>query len=89
MEKRSAIMEGLWRDYRFASHFLPFLDLNHRAKIIAATVHAPKNIAISAIAQSNQKLASHRLPLLDFSQAMKHIQNTMQIENNTINAISS
>lgn len=89
MEKQPAIMEGLWRDYRLASQLLPFLDLSHIAKIIAATAHAPQNIAISDIAQSNQKLSSHRLPLLDFSQAMKHIQNTMQIENNTINAISS
>ena len=91
-------MERLWENglplwkvygdpYRLASHSFPFFDLSHSANKAAATAHAPKNIAI--ISMSIQKLASQRLPLLDFSHAMKNIQNTMQIENNIIKAISS
>ena len=91
-------MERLWKNglplwkvygdpYRLASHSLPFFDLSHSANKAAATAHAPKNIAITSM--SIQKLASQRLPLFDFSHAMKNIQNTMQIENNIIKAISS
>ena len=91
-------MERLWKNglplwkvygdpYRLASHSLPFFDLSHSANKAAATAHAPKNIAITSM--SIQKLASQRLPLLDFSHAMKNIQNTIQIENNIIKAISS
>lgn len=91
-------MEGLWENglplwkvygdpYKLASHSLPFFDLSHSANKAAATAHAPKNIAITSM--SIQKLASQRLPLLDFSHAMKNIQNTIQIENNIIKAISS
>ena len=91
-------MERLWENglplwkvygdpYRLASHSLPFFDLSHSANKAAATAHAPKNIAITSM--SIQKLASQRLPLFDFSHAMKNIQNTMQIENNIIKAISS
>lgn len=91
-------MERLWENglplwkvygdpYRLASHSLPFFDLSHSANKAAATAHAPKNIAITSM--SIQKLASQRLPLLDFSHAMKNIQNTIQIENNIIKAISS
>ena len=91
-------MERLWKNglslwkvygdpYKLASHSLPFFDLSHSANKAAATAHAPKNIAITSM--SIQKLASQRLPLLDFSHAMKNIQNTMQIENNIIKAISS
>ena len=91
-------MERLWENglplwkvygdpYRLASHSLPFFDLSHSANKAAAIAHAPKNIAITSI--SIQKLASQRLPLLDFSHAMKNIQNTMQIENKIIKAISS
>ena len=81
----------LWKvygdPYKLASHSLPFFDLSHSANKAAATAHAPKNIAITSM--SIQKLASQRLPLLDFSHAMKNIQNTIQIENNIIKAISS
>ena len=81
----------LWKVYgdphRLASHSLPFFDLSHSANKAAATAHAPKNIAITSM--SIQKLASQRLPLFDFSHAMKNIQNTIQIENNIIKAISS
>ena len=91
-------MERLWENglplwkvygdpYKLASHSLSFFDLSHSANKAAATAHAPKNIAITSM--SIQKLASQRLPLLDFSHAMKNIQNTMQIENNIIKAISS
>ena len=91
-------MERLWKNglplwkvygdpYKLASHSLPFFDLSHSANKAAATAHAPKNIAITSM--SIQKLASQRLPLLDFSHAMKNIQNTIQIENNIIKAISS
>ena len=91
-------MERLWENglslwkvygdpYKLASHSLPFFDLSHSANKAAATAHAPKNIAITSM--SIQKLASQRLPLLDFSHAMKNIQNTIQIENNIIKAISS
>ena len=91
-------MERLWENglplwkvygdpYKLASHSLPFFDLSHSANKAAATAHAPKNIAITSM--SIQKLASQRLPLFDFSHAMKNIQNTMQIENNIIKAISS
>ena len=91
-------MERLWKNdlplwkvygdpYKLASHSLPFFDLSHSANKAAATAHAPKNIAITSI--SIQKLASQRLPLFDFSHAMKNIQNTIQIENNIIKAISS
>ena len=81
----------LWKvygdPYKLASHSLPFFDLSHSANKAAATAHAPKNIAITSM--SIQKLASQRLPLFDFSHAMKNIQNTIQIENNIIKAISS
>ena len=87
MGKRPAIMEGLWRSLQARQPFLAFFDLSHSANKAAATAHAPKNIAITSM--SIQKLASQRLPLLDFSHAMKNIQNTMQIENNIIKAISS
>ena len=91
-------MERLWENglplwkvygdpYKLASHSLPFFDLSHSANKAAATAHAPKNIAITSM--SIQKLASQRLPLFDFSHAMKNIQNTIQIENNIIKAISS
>lgn len=91
-------MERLWGNslplwkvygdpYKLASHSLPFFDLSHSANKAAATAHAPKNIAITSM--SIQKLASQRLPLFDFSHAMKNIQNTIQIENNIIKAISS
>ena len=91
-------MEHLWKNslplwkvygdpYKLASHSLPFFDLSHSANKAAATAHAPKNIAITSM--SIQKLASQRLPLFDFSHAMKNIQNTIQIENNIIKAISS
>ena len=91
-------MERLWENglplwkvygdpYRSLSHSLPFFDLSHSANKAAATAHAPKNIAITSM--SIQKLASQRLPLFDFSHAMKNIQNTIQIENNIIKAISS
>ena len=91
-------MERLWENglplwkvygdpYKLANHSLPFFDLSHSANKAAATAHAPKNIAITSM--SIQKLASQRLPLFDFSHAMKNIQNTMQIENNIIKAISS
>ena len=91
-------MERLWENglplwkvygdpYKLASHSLPFFDLCHSANKAAATAHAPKNIAITSM--SIQKLASQRLPLFDFSHAMKNIQNTIQIENNIIKAISS
>ena len=91
-------MERLWGNslplwkvygdpYKLARHSLPFFDLSHSANKAAATAHAPKNIAITSM--SIQKLASQRLPLFDFSHAMKNIQNTIQIENNIIKAISS
>lgn len=91
-------MERLWENglplwkvygdpYKLASHSSPFFDLSHSANKAAATAHAPKNIAITSM--SIQKLASQRLPLFDFSHAMKNIQNTIQIENNIIKAISS
>ena len=91
-------MERLWENglplwkaygdpYKLASHSLSFFDLSHSANKAAATAHAPKNIAITSM--SIQKLASQRLPLFDFSHAMKNIQNTIQIENNIIKAISS